>query len=87
MKRKKHSIKEFLIASRAVWNDKEWNLIRMKWFKLEERATQFEDNKKTGLDAEKILKIWENYFKQISNDWDKKYAQLIVKAFDKGELV
>ena len=36
----KKRLASFLIDNRQIWNSKEWDLIRMKWFELEERYTK-----------------------------------------------
>jgi len=38
------NIHRFVIDNRAMWNDKEWDLIRMKWFKIEEKAQAIHDH-------------------------------------------
>lgn len=75
------NIGKFLIKSREIWNDEEWSLIRMKWFKLEEEASKFT----CAVPSEKCLELIEEALKlgYMPKNWDNK-AQAIARLI-RGE--
>jgi len=79
---RKKKVREILEVYRMV---KFSSLAEGKRF-LETKVDQILSLPPRELDEGKILKVWEDHFKQLSNEWDKEYAKLTIQAYNKERV-